>query len=192
MSDVHTVTLCMGETMKIYLDIDGVLVSFVLAAFQYHCAPIQNEGRYPKGHDWDILGAVNHVRDQIGAPGFRADEFWDFPEWFWDMEPYPGMHEFVKQLEKRGDVTLATACTMSPACAAGKLRWIQDNLPQFARNYVITPRKELLADCYSVLIDDYPRNCKRFAEAGGRSILVPRPWNGQYGADAYPYVLEQL
>ena len=62
----------------------------------------------------------------------------------------------------------------------GKINWIDKNMPEYSRRYLIGPAKQFCAGPDSILVDDSNKNIEDFAEAGGNVILVPRPWNSNY------------
>ena len=60
----------------------------------------------------------------------------------------------------------------------GKWAWIRDNLPIYLKRTIITQApKHLLARPDTLLIDDKDENVDGFREAGGKALLIPRPWN---------------
>ena len=110
--------------------------------------------------------------------------FWDLPESFWAYLPWTkDGHQILDLVERsfgKENVFIATCPTKSPASASGKMRWIQKNMPDYARRFIIGPPKWLCADKDTVLIDDALHNVGQFRDAGGRGILVPRLWNPRY------------
>lgn len=163
--------------MKIFLDLDGVVTDFVTDAMRYNGV---EDFIYPVECGWDVVMACNRLRDKKGLPLLKTSEFWDTLDclFFWaDLKPYPGALDFVERVSKYGELYIATSPTESPLSSWGKHMWINKHLPEYSRRFFIGPQKHLLADRDSVLIDDSDSNCKKFEEAGGTSILVPRPWN---------------
>lgn len=80
------------------------------------------------------------------------------------------------------NVYIATAhSARSAGCLAGKRAWIVRELGvPWMRRTIFIKEKFLLANRSVVLIDDLEKNTEPFRAAGGRAILVPRPWN-HYG-----------
>ena len=73
-------------------------------------------------------------------------------------------------------------------CMAGKLEWIQKNLPRYSRRFLFGPQKQFCSHPNAVLIDDFVENTDKFSKWGGISYLIPRPWNpahNYYGEAAY-------
>lgn len=164
--------------MKIFVDLDGVLIDFVTVAMRM-CGAYVPENEYPENCGWDILKATNIIRDRKGLTPISKQYFWDGLDYgFWrSLKCYPGAREFVNTLESYGEVFFATSPTLSSECVAGKYDWVKDHFPDYRRKLIIATSKHVLADEESVLIDDRDRNCSKFISAGGRAILVPRPWN---------------
>lgn len=181
---------------KIFLDLDGVITEFSLSAMAFHGAWIPDESYYPQDCGWDVLKATNTIRELGGLPPLSAKDFWDSLNYnFWrHLRMYPGALQFLMQLEVRGEVFLATSPTLSSQCVAGKFDWIKENLPSYLRRHYIGAAKEEFAKPGAILIDDRDRNCERFEAAGGKAILVPRPWNdrGMCQTDVYETVMWEV
>jgi len=168
---------------KIFLDIDDVLNEFSMAALHYVGAT-GTHLPYTKYPDcgWDIVEAANVLR-KPGSWAYGVEEFWGtLGESFWANIPRtPDCYKLITWCAAQvgeDNLYLATCATKSPACAAGKLRWIHEFMPKFLhRQYMIGAQKSLLADSNSLLIDDRIKNCELFRNAGGSAILVSRPWN---------------
>lgn len=160
--------------MKLFVDIDGVLADFVSALCEAHnrvdpyCSQ-QNDGIYDTGKIWKI------TPEELWAPTLGA-EFWA------SMKPMPYLPELLNIIKQAmggwEDVCLLSSPTWDPACALGKLQWIQQHMPkELYRQYLLGPAKRFCASDDAVLLDDYGYNCDKFEEAGGRAILWPQPWN---------------
>ena len=81
-------------------------------------------------------------------------------------------------------------------CIAGKLRWMEMNIPEYYKDgrWFFGWEKGKIAHEKAVLIDDHEYNTDRWAAAGGLAILVPRPWNklGRMGFNAVSFITTQL
>lgn len=178
----------MSLKRKIFLDLDGVVVNFVIPAMRFWNANIEGEHDYPDGCGWDILKATNIYREAQGRPPLDAKTFWDGLNYgFWRHLPlYPFAHQFVESMETYGEVYFATSPTLSSACVAGKFDHIAEEFPRLRRRLIISADKTVLAQPGAILIDDRDRNVSKFIEAGGQAVLVPRPWNdlGHVGTSA--------
>ena len=174
---------------KIFVDLDGVIVDFVVPAMNFHSAPIISEDQYPDGFGWNILGATNQLRATRNLPELSANKFWDALEYdFWlNLKMYPLADYLLGRLDAVGEVYLATSPTLSSECWAAKYDWVRINLSRYKRKLVITADKSVLANPDSILIDDRDKNVDHFIEAGGCGILVPRPWNNHIPVTDHPY-----
>lgn len=184
--------------MKIFVDMDGVIVDFNTAALCTNCAAIGGEDEYPEECGWDILKACNKIRHSYSGvgrlPPITADEFWgalDYDFWY-DLQPYPVAQTFIKYLEFWGDVYIVTAPARSTDCVAGKYSWIKEHFPDYRRKLIICTHKELLADKNSILIDDRDKNCEAFEKAGGFVVPVPRPWNNFEIDEEFPHPYDKV
>lgn len=176
----------MSGPRHIFLDLDGVLTNFVGASLQLHSRSELLES-WPAGV-WDT-----HV-----VCGMSNGDFWKVIELrgsaFWsDMEPYPWAFDLVEQLRQIAPVTIASSPSLDPGSLDGKIRWLQKHFGRNFRDFMIGPRKHLLAHPDTVLIDDSDRNIADFRKAGGRGVLFPQMWNANHDKCAVriAYVLEE-
>ena len=162
---------------KILLDMDGVIVDFIEGICKYH----KLENPYDKGEhlgNWDV------------SDYWKMDKetFWTgVSSIFWrDLNPYRDYADLINLcIAKVGqkNICLLTAPPMHNAhrCSEtvkGKLQWLKDrgiNLP-----VLFGEAKHFCAGADTILIDDADHNVDAFREAGGKAILVPRPWNTQH------------
>ncbi len=153
--------------MKIFLDMDGVLVDFVRGAHDHHnlnCTPWP----YPPGV-WDFVKHTGLSAAQFWSPlGF---EFWSELNWTPDGEEI---------LSLVPDCVLLTTPTLHIECPTGKMEWIRQNAPELYRRTVITATKEVCAHPNALLIDDADHNVDKWRANGGVAILVPRIWNSRH------------
>lgn len=163
----------------VFLDMDGVLFDFaagVRGVFQN----LPTDETWPRGVD-----------DMAALCGVTQSQFWKQidkrgTEWWMGIRPYPWANELLKLAEPH--FLILTSPSHSPEAHAGKVLALQQLLGRSFREYIITPRKHkaLLAGPERWLIDDNDDNAREFAEAGGRSILFPRPWNARHAESAQP------
>lgn len=184
----------------IFLDLDGVIVDCALPAMKVFGADLNHERGYPSQFGWDIVGATNYIRGRDNVSPYpprhiTEKEFWqtlDF-QWWADLKPFPWAGLFIKELEKYGEIRLATTPTAYTSCVGGKFKWIKKNLPQYLHKTHLSGIKTDFAQPGALLIDDSDINCENFNAAGGVSILVPRPWNTRgYHEQPYKVVLNEL
>jgi len=160
--------------MKVLLDLDGVLANFVHGACRLHKVvdPYdrpENLGKY------DIQEILN----------IPEEDFWkDMGEEFWSyLRPMRHMYDILTMLEGyygRQNICLLTSPVRTLGCTRGKMRWIEEWLPSYKRQFLIGPMKEVCAHRNSILFDDYHRNIEKFEAAGGNAFLVPAPWNHKH------------
>jgi len=165
----------------IYLDMDGVLVDLVRHTYRTVGIPetLVDEA-YESTDAWNgIYKTVAKLHD----PHFGEQDL--YKHWaklgqeFWASVPWTSHGKALFELcSHYAPVVLMTTPTIEPSCAAGKMEWIQRNLPKDAqRRYALSPCKHHMAHPGALLIDDGPHNTSRFEEHGGSAILWPGPWN---------------
>ena len=172
----------------IYVDLDGVLGDFVSAAMIAHKKePVATMKEWPPG-DYDALPKLCGVPDDA--------EFWqginDYkPSWagsstpngssLWEHEVklYPWAELLWNLCEERAATWVMTSPSRSPGSSYGKVAWLQKWKGEAFRKYVIAPAKHHLARPGALLIDDDPKNVKKWRERG-EAILFPRLWNERH------------
>jgi hypothetical protein len=160
------------------LDMDGVIVDFQEALCKAHGIVSTGEFLTPKSTGLPVK--------EFWAPCNR-ESFWAEMNWMHDGK------EILRLVERNFEETfLLSSPTLGAGSYSGKIKWLERNAPQYKRRTILCPTepkgelkytmgKELLATPDRCLIDDSPKFCDRFAKAGGRTILVPRIWNGVSG-----------
>ena len=148
----------------IFLDMDGVIVGF-----NHEVCTRFNLPHPPKIYDYfeDIRPQVNEICNI---------DFWVNLEWAENGK------EILKLVEQTfSNIYLLTTPMPNPESYTGKILWVQKHLPRYTKRTIITQvPKKLFAGSTTVLIDDGDKNIDEFNKAGGRGILVPRPWNRAY------------
>ena len=163
--------------MRALLDMDGVVADFVLGAMQLH------------NKSWPY-------NDVQGDDGWNLDLVWGMkPCEFWD----PMGFEFWEGLQKTRDADaivellrlmvghdicfLSSPC-FTLGCMEGKRAWASRFYPEIpvlfscqSMSAGAAPPKWFCAGQETVLIDDSNANVTSFRKAGGKAVLVPRPWN---------------
>lgn len=171
--------------MKIFLDLDGVIVDFIGGVLALH------ELRAPNIKHEDITSYGCIVRKL----GFQSEaEFWDetdTPKFWTELQFTPEAGTLLAFL-KTYDVTLLTS--PSHKAAGPKQTWIRYSLPEFFKRgkYLIGPDKAAVAGHGKLLIDDSEENCERWVKNGGKAILFPRPWNNLRYKDPLEYVIDEV
>jgi len=151
----------------IFLDMDGVCCDFHTAALALHRRP----GLIVT--DWDIPALLGISTEAFWKPiEKKGSSFWrglhETP-WF--------LNHLYPALIVQGRVLFCSSPSYCSGSVKGKLLWLQDRLGRDFRDYVFTPRKELLAQPGAVLIDDNEVTCEAWRKYGGKAIVFPRPWN---------------
>ena len=172
----------MTKMKTVFLDLDGVLVDFLSGLHKALDVPYSYENYiYEKGK-WDMLADIK-LDDDIPATFEQCNDcctasFWDNLEWMHDGRDILRAIMGTLGLEK---VYLLTTPMPNLESASGKMMWVNGNLPIYLkRTIIIQASKALLAQPDTLLIDDKNENIDDFIAAGGRGILVPRPWNRFY------------
>ena len=117
----------------------------------------------------------------------QGEEFWS------EMGTYPWFKDLYDSLSDLGEVYFLTSPSQNPSSLSGKLKWLQKHFNKSFKDYVITPKKHLLANENSFLIDDYPQNVDSFNKAGGTGILFPQFWNSKTVIDnKVKYIIDKI
>ena len=172
--------------MKCLLDLDGVLVDLHRGIYELHNIP--NPYLRPEN-----LG-VYSLEKTTSIPASKL--FGPMGEDFWaNLRPTDECVNILRMLEDKfggQNIYLLTAPIDTHGCLEGKRRWIERNLPYYKRRFLIGPPKEACAGPDSVLIDDSDNNVKAFHKKGGKTILLPRPWNAWHMMSNMPLVHLQM
>jgi 5'(3')-deoxyribonucleotidase len=162
--------------VKCLLDMDGVLVNFV----QGISDALGRENPYLKRP----LGAAAGEWDMPKLWGIPEAAFWVpcmDPEFWANLNWMPDGRRILELVEwtfGKENVCLLTSpgSAFDPACI-GKVAWIKQHMPDYMHRVLFGSAKHFCAHAGSVLIDDRDKNIADFCKAGGRALLVPRPWN---------------
>lgn len=138
---------------------------------------------------WKFWEAKGLTESDFWAPlGF---DFWEGLEWM------PDGREILNVIEQqvgRPNVFLCSSPCLTPGCTSGKARWVERNLPAYARRLLLTDQKYVFAGPDKILVDDHDPNLEKFALWGGSICSVPRPWNemGRAGRPTVESVVKRL
>jgi len=155
----------------VFLDVDGVLANFRKGIHDAFNKRYDYSLLSPKWTFWDDWSDVTF--EMVNA--MCTIPFWVGLEWMHD-----GLKIFKTTCNKfkPSQIYLLTAPMPNPESATGRWLWIKKQLPGFYKYTIITQApKHLLARPDTLLIDDKNENVDGFREAGGKALLVPRPWN---------------
>lgn len=187
---------------EILLDMDGVVSNLAAAVCIAHgLDPESTIANSPEGE------FMFEKWPEFKETGIDTDKLWEGAcgRTFWNsIKPYDGAYEFYSELVCKyasEHLTFSTSPNRDPECASGKIDWLRKfTRDPYFRWYSIGPRKYLMANSHTILIDDSDKNIRKFKEHGGHAVLVPRRWNSRYGISAdlktneliYRFVLSEV
>ncbi len=152
-----------------YLDLDGVLVNFVQPSLAFH------------GLSLPITDVRWGFPVQVGFKSGGDPDFWGKLGYdFWSTLPWTAEGPaLLKALESKYDKNIAifTSPCDTHGSVEGKVAWIKRELPDYRHRFFIGPSKHLAASPRKHLVDDRNSNIRQFRKHGGRTTLIPRPWN---------------
>lgn len=171
---------------KCILDLDGVLVDFVGGCFKLFNTinPTWSPGVY--GVEKVIGVTLDELWEEIDKYG---SQFWSNLKWTLDGRQILHMLELYFG---RGNIVICTKPSRNPEAASGKVRWIQSNMPGYAKRFLIGPAKEFCAAPNHYMVDDSEINVDKFIAHGGNAFLLPRVWNRNYGKDALTELKKEI
>ena len=154
----------------LFFDMDGVVADFVGGALAHHGKTLD-----PRAVRWDFP-------QQVGFSGTWAPEFWDSLGFdFWaNLDTLADGFRLLRAAEELvtpDRIALLSSPCDTAGCAEGKRAWVAKHLPEYRKRLFRGSAKELFASPAKVLVDDHTPNCSKFVEAGGKPVIVPRPWN---------------
>ena len=173
--------------MKIFLDMDGVLVDWCRGAHELHGLPYDANNwpykRGPEGWDWGPQAGIKYAWDKMDQ------EFWAGLEWVDD-----GFDILLTCEDATKSVCLLTSPAHTPGAIEGRIDWVNDVIPAYRKSILIGNCKEMCAAPGHVLVDDYDVNIDKWRAAGGVGILLPRPWNSneRYAHDSVAFLKQSL
>lgn len=168
---------------------DGVLVNFLSGLHKALDAPYQYDPYPYKKNKWDMFDDIKLYDGNGEKLTFKecddccTIDFWQNLDWMHDGHD---IFRLVTQYFKPEQIYLLTTPMSNPGSATGKTLWVEKHLPEYKKRLIITQApKSLLARPDTLLIDDKTENVDEFIEAGGYGLLVPRPWNIDFGMANY-------
>lgn len=159
----------MANKITCYLDMDGLLTDFVLAAHRAHG---RERDLDPASIKWDFNEALGIPAKEFYTP--MGYDFWKGVPWTREGKEFLAR---VEQIFGEENIVLLSSPVETEGGVEGKIAWIKREMPNYSRRFFIGPPKFLLASRYKVLIDDNDKNINDFRNSGGTALLVPRPWN---------------
>lgn len=110
----------------------------------------------------------------------QGQEFWR------GLKKYPWADELWELCSQYAPVMVMSSPWIVPDAAAGKMRWVMENLPPTALERIsLTSSKHHLAHPGALLIDDRADACAKFRNPnpmnpkvkGGQAFCWPQPWS---------------
>lgn len=163
---------------RLILDMDGVIADFMRGALDLHGKHDFPEESCTQYGIHGYCGVTEHAFWQRIADNHITRgggvRFWrELPE-------YGYTRDLLTYAQSKSGTVIATSCgkggSYTHGAQAGKLLWLKE---RFACDLPVYfgQDKSLLARPDAVLVDDLPKNIEAFLDAGGRALLVDRPWN---------------
>lgn len=160
-------------SIKVLVDMDGVVSDFVRGICQAHAREWPySDPKHVGPQGWGLESIF----------GMSAAEFWskcDYDFWL-GLDLMPEAEEIVDTVVSyvgRENMCFLSSPSNDPGCIPGKKAWLKKHFPDYAKQCLFGKPKEFCAHPGSLLIDDYWENVKKFSSAGGKTLLVGRPWN---------------
>lgn len=172
--------------MRLFCDMDGVLVDFVGGAsklFHYDPCIIDRWGYFP------LIGVTEQqFWDRIKGVGSR---FWyDLPAYSYHDDVMQVCGEFDPEFQI---LTKPGREDVGPSSAKGKIAWLHKMYGTHFDRYFVGAHKHRCAGPDAVLIDDVEKNCEAFRAHGGHAILFPQQYNeNRKIKDPVRYLRQQL
>lgn len=149
----------------VFLDMDGIITNFNKAICEKFDLP------YPP----QVYYFFPEIRPQVND--FCDRSFWQNLEWMGDGRD---ILKAITDMFEPEKIYLLTKMMPNIETASGKMAWIKNNLPLYSDQVILMTLgvpKSLLAQPDTLLIEDCDKYVDEFREAGGKALLVPRPWN---------------
>lgn len=180
--------------MKIFLDMDEVLVDFIGGACSRWEVQLGDViGCWEKG----VWGMVPPLGRVLGRE-LSQEEFWEKINGvdFWTgLKPHPWMEELIGTVyQYTKEWYIVTTPSRCPTSYDGKVRWLKKRFGKQFTSFVLTKHKHLLANRDTILIDDKDATVDAFIKAGGLGIVFPRHHNSRHEFSSNPLekVVEDL
>jgi len=164
--------------LKIFFDLDDVLVDFAGGALATHGQPAwYDENPDCRGGEfWDLPECL----------GMTKEEFWEPLEthdWWSNLKALGDGMAMFQHAFMSDDTSCSILTTPWPCCGcySGKfewfMRWIHPSLP--VQNFIPVHDKHVYAQ-RAILVDDNETNCRNWREFGGYAFLVGRKRNRRH------------
>lgn len=154
----------------VYFDMDGVLADFSGGALKHH------------GIEFPFIDLTWDFPKQIGFDSTYAPEFWkplENAEFWANLEPHVDGMNLLSHLEfsnPKMEISILSSSSVRGS-TDGKRDWLAKHAPKYKDCAIFSTKKYRVSAPCKILVDDNDDNCRLFEESGGKSVLIPRPWN---------------
>lgn len=158
------------------IDLDGVLVDAQGAALERRGVTAYDYAALT----WNFHEQFGLTYDQLWGETDRA--FWAGLPWTPEGKALVvGVEALAREFHGAADhhVGLLSKPVRADGCRDGKQDWVDRNLPTYSNRLFLGAAKWVLSSPRHVLIDDSDYQVQDYVEAGGRGVVVPRPWNSR-------------
>jgi 5'(3')-deoxyribonucleotidase len=174
----------MTRKLRVGCDMDGVIADFMSASAitvekQWGIKLKREHVKYPRTADL-LYNELFSEEQKAQYSGPRDLYSLMCPkEFFYNIKPFPGAIETLKQLCDQYDVTIITKPLEWVNCPNEKARWLKKYLPDSNYGLIMTQTMEVkgLVDV-DIMIDDDPRALSNIKN--GVPIAVRQPWNEEF------------
>lgn len=174
--------------IKIFVDLDEVLVDFVGAACREWGTTKEQVVKHWTPGVWGIEPFLGKTLGRGEDAPLTTEEFWtriNGKVEFWEqLQPLPWADDVLALVSSvTDDWYIVSSPTNCETCHTGKVRWLKRRFGQTFNRFALWPHKHLLAQPGTILIDDAEHNVDSFERAGkgySRGVLFPHIGNSRY------------
>ncbi len=150
-------------------DLDGFVARFTNGVYAAHGRKMEAQPT-----EWNFHHGWGMKDEELYAKCDRP--FWAGLDVWEDGMALVSMAEFAVG---RNHICFVSSPTRTPGTGQGKREWFAEHFPKYDpwADLFVGGAKWKLAGPGKILLDDSGANCEAFDGAGGRSLLIPRPWN---------------
>lgn len=166
---------------KVFIDMDGIIVDYIAGIRKLFNVP----DVYENPDNLGIFSLASILEKQYGISKVefykqRGQDF--YAKLGWTPEG-PKILELLEEKFGKKNCHILSAPGFNPCDYAGKAQWIIDNIPDYmyGKRFILNSDKSIEANSERLLVDDKDTNISGFIKAGGKGILVARPWNAKFG-----------